>query len=354
MRTYLRILPLLALFAGACGKADRAREQYSSPDGQVRNNDVAAPEAAAPVLSQTAPGSPGTPASDQGAAADTASGPLPSDTQAGAQSDSGPAVPATPMIIREGKATVRVDSLEAAVAKVQQLATRLGGYVASTNVQSGSENAREATLELKIPAAKWDQAVGGLKPIGKLESQETSSQDVGEEYVDVTARMQNARRLEERLVNLLATRTGKLEDVLAVERELARVREEIERYEGRLRYLRARVGMSTLTVVLHERYPVLEPGQNPILSAFAEAWRNFVGFLAAFIAALGWLVPLALVLGALAWIFAWVVKRLSEHRSPRFPGRWGPGAPPAGPPTAGPPPPSGPPPADPPAPGPMP
>ncbi|MBV9109226.1 MAG: DUF4349 domain-containing protein [Gemmatimonadetes bacterium] len=353
MRTHLRILPLFLvplLLLGACGK-EQAREQYSS-SGSEPNNDVAAPPVTAAPLSRSAQGAPGLVGSTdagQSTAADTASGPPP-DAQTGAQPDSGPAVPATPMIIREGKATVRVDSLELAVAKVQQLAMSLGGYVASTNVQTGSENAREATLELKIPAAKWDQAVGGLKPIGKLESQETSSQDVGEEYVDVTARMQNSRRLEERLVNLLATRTGKLEDVLAVERELARVREEIERYEGRLRYLRARVGMSTLTVVLHEHYPVLEPGQNPILSAFADAWRNFVGFLAALIAALGWLIPLVLVLGVLAWIFAWVVKRLTALRPPRSPGGWGPGAPPM----AGPPPPAGPPPADPSAPGPTP
>jgi hypothetical protein len=348
MRIHHRILPLLIpLLLGACGRAEHAREQYSSSGGET-SNDVAAPPVTAAPLSRTAQGASapvGLTDVDQSTAADTASGP-PRDAQTGAQPDSGPAIPATPMIIREGKATVRVDSLELAVAKVQQLATSLGGYVASTNVQTGSENAREATLELKIPAAKWDQAVGGLKPIGKLESQETSSQDVGEEYVDVTARMQNARRLEERLVNLLATRTGKLDDVLAVERELARVREEIERYEGRLRYLRARVGMSTLTVVLHEHYPVLEPGQNPILSAFADAWRNFVGFLAALIAALGWLIPLVLVLGVLAWIFAWVVKRLTALRPPRHPGGWGPGAPPAGtPPAAGPPPPAGPPPA---------
>ncbi|HEX8242672.1 MAG TPA: DUF4349 domain-containing protein, partial [Longimicrobium sp.] len=226
--------------------------------------------------------------------------------------------------------TLRVDSLEPAIARVEQLARRLGGYVANTNLQTGAENAREATLELKIPSARWGQALGGLKPIGRLESQQTSTQDVGEEYVDVTARMQNARRLEERLVNLLASRTGKLDDVLAVERELARVREEIERYEGRLRYLRSRVGMSTLTVVLHERDPVLAPGSNPIFDAFRQAWRNFVGFIAGLIAALGFLVPLLLVLAAAVWLLAKLLSRLPRRRRPPN------GPPPAGPPPVGP------------------
>jgi hypothetical protein len=312
MRRLARLAALLApLAAAACGRGGE-RAMYQGSAGST-----SAPAAPAADREVTQNGisnrlEQGTAAS----AADTASAePAPPPAQPGG--DTGSAVPATPMIIRTGQATVQVDSLEIGIARVQRLAQQLGGYVANTSMQSGSENAREATLELKIPAARWDAALGGLKPVGKLESQQTSTQDVGEEYVDVTARMNNARRLEERLVTLLATRTGKLEDVLAVERELARVREEIERYEGRLRFLRSRVSMSTLTVVLHERYPVLSPGQNPILSAFAEAWRNFVGFLAGFIAMLGWLLPLALVLAAIFWLLAKLLRRVRRNRPPR-------------------------------------
>jgi len=83
-----------------------------------------------------------------------------------------------------------------------------------------------------VPAGRFDEVVAGLRPMGRLESVNVNAQDVGEEYVDVTARIDNARRLEQRLIGLLATRTGKLKDVLDVEQTLARVREEIERYEG--------------------------------------------------------------------------------------------------------------------------
>ncbi len=220
------------------------------------------------------------------------------------------------MIIRTGTASVQVDSLELAIARVQRIAQQVGGYVANTSVQTGSQNGHEATLELKVPADRWDQAMAGLRPLGRLEAQTTSTEDVGEEYVDVSARVANAQRLEQRLVELLATRTGKLEDVLAVERELARVREEIERFEGRLRYLRTRVGMSTLTVRLHEPVPVIggRPGGNPIVDAFREAWDNFVGFIAGLIAMLGWLLPLALVVAALAWLFRRFVRWRPRHR----------------------------------------
>jgi hypothetical protein len=207
------------------------------------------------------------------------------------------------MLIRTGAASIEVKQLDPAVIKVKQIASELGGYIANSSMAGGRDQVRSATLELKIPAAKYDQAIGGLGEIGKVESVNTNVEDVGEEYVDISARVSNAKRLEERLVNILATRTGKLQDVLAVERELARVREEIERYEGRMRYLRTRAAMSTLSITVHEPYPILgqNPGQNPLVAAFKAAWRNFVSFISGIIAASGVLIPLALLV-ALGWV----------------------------------------------------
>jgi hypothetical protein len=93
--------------------------------------------------------------------------------------------------------------------------------------------------------------------------------------------------------------------MLAVEREVARVREEIERYEGRLRFLRSRAAMSTLAVTVHEPAPLVatQPGRNPIAEAFRAAWRNFVAVVAGLIASLGVVVPLAALAGGL-WLAA--------------------------------------------------
>ena len=212
----------------------------------------------------------------------------------------GPATAA--MVIRTGEAFIEVDKVDPAVLKVRQLAAQVGGFIANSSISGGHDQIRQATIELKIPATKYEEAVGSLSTIGKVETVNSTAQDVGEEFVDVTARVNNSRRLEERLISLLANRTGKLDEVLRVERELARVREEIERYEGRLRYLSARVAMSTLTITVHEPAPILgnSPGENPIAAAFRRAWKNFVGVVAASIAALGVLVPLA-ILALLGW-----------------------------------------------------
>ena len=210
------------------------------------------------------------------------------------------------MVIRTGDARIKVESVDTAIVRLQELARRLGGYVANSSIQGGEKELRQATLELKMPADRYADAEAGLNALGKVEYMNTNTQDVGEEFVDVTARAENARRLEQRLITLLATRTGKLEEVLSVERELARVRETIERYEGRLRYLRTRVDVSTLTVTVHEGEPIvagLGTG-NRMVEAFRNAWRNFVEFIADLIESLGVLLPLGIIaffVGRWAW-----------------------------------------------------
>ncbi len=185
---------------------------------------------------------------------------------------------------------------------MRALAARVGGYVANTTMQTGRGQLRSASLEVKIPATRFEEALSGLTPIGKLESVNVNAADVGEEFTDVTARMANARRLESRLIDLLAARTGKLKDVLDVEQALARVREEIERYEGRLRYLRAHADLSTLTINVHEPVPVVgRAGSSVLGEAFKQAWRNFVDLVALCIRSLGVVLPLGLVGGA-AWL----------------------------------------------------
>ena len=205
------------------------------------------------------------------------------------------------MLIRTAQASIEVDSLERALALVRTLAARIGGDIANTTVQTGRGELHSATLELRIPAERFDAAIDGLSTIGKLEAVNVRAEDVGEEFTDVSARIENARRLEARLIDLLATRTGKLTDVLEVERALARVREEIERYEGRVRYLRAHVALSTLTISVHEPVPIVGTvGKSVLGEAFAQAWRNFVALVALCIRSLGVVLPLGLVL-ALAW-----------------------------------------------------
>ena len=96
------------------------------------------------------------------------------------------------------------------------------------------------------------------------------------QWVDLDARLRNAHRTEERLTELLAQKSDSLEDVLAVERELARVREEIETQEAQRRGLDAQVAMSTLTLSAR----VETPFETAVAIGFGdEAARTLSGSL---------------------------------------------------------------------------
>jgi hypothetical protein len=308
---------LLLLSLAACG-ADRgdesaiATEDVASETYSADNAGVAPPAAPAEGRASGTDGGPAARAAQAPTQITVAS----ADTTALAPAEPG-MVPGTasvslnPMLIRTGRAVVQVDSLEEGIARVRALARRVGGIVGNTTISAGSEETRRAEVELRIPSLNFDDAVGGLSPIGTVESVNVTAEDVGEEYTDVSARVANARRLEGRLLDLLENRSGRLDEVLNVEREVARVREEIERYEGRLRYLRTRASISMLTITLHEpQSPIgAQPGERPIRDAFGVAWISFIRLIAGLIASLGVLIPLGF-LGYLGWrAFRWLRRR---------------------------------------------
>lgn len=313
------ILPLLFVFlaVAACSGGDSAQVAAESAnferaaDASGGNYGVDASQPVIPT-SESAPGTNAASAQVPAAAVEVTS----ADTAVFIPEEPGrvpgvAAVSLNPMLIRTGRAVVQVDSLEQGITRVRALARHVGGIVGNTTISAGTEETRRAEMELRIPSANFDDAVAGLAPIGRVQSVNVSAEDVGEEYTDVSARVANARRLEARLLDLLANRTGRLEEILNLEREVARVREEIERYEGRLRYLRTRASISVLTLTLHEPQAGIggPPGERPIRDAFITAWRTFVDLIAGLISSLGVLIPLGF-LAFLGWrLFRWVARR---------------------------------------------
>ena len=263
---------------------DMAQEEKLSVMNQAAP--AAAPAPAAPTLTRARPASAA--ARPEGSRADVALGmPLPAIDPAGS------------MLVRHGQASIEVKTLDEAVTRLRQTATQFGGFVANTALRSGKDEQRSGTLQLRVPTAQFDAAVAALSQLGKVESVNVTAEDVGEEYVDLGARLTNARRVEARLVEMLASRTGRLSDVLTVEQELARVRMEAERYEARMRWLERRASLSSLDVAIHEKLPLLDSprGRGPIVEAFGEAWERMVGVVAWLIAALGVLIPLGVIIG---------------------------------------------------------
>jgi hypothetical protein len=156
----------------------------------------------------------------------------------------------------------------------------LGGYVSDFREAVDPLGRRSISVQVRVPADKFQSTMERLEPLGKVLSRQVTTEDVTEQFVDTDARLRNLKRTEERLLAHL-DRTGELEDIVKVEHELTRVREQIEVLEGRLRFLSHRVAFSTINISLQERpkaESVVPPETYSMAKIASEATRSLIGF----------------------------------------------------------------------------
>ena len=163
-------------------------------------------------------------------------------------------------IIRTAQVQLIVADLGAGVAKIVELADKMGGYVANSNVHGKSGITRRGTWKVRIPAAAYDEFLAAIEKLGEVQSLSTDAQDVTAEFYDLEARIHNKKQEETRLLKHLEQSTGKLDEILNVEREISRVREEVERMEGRRNVLQDLTSMTTVTLDLSESRQFVSPG----------------------------------------------------------------------------------------------
>ena len=162
--------------------------------------------------------------------------------------------PTGPMIIRTASLTLVAKDFDQARTAIDTIVRRHQGYCAQLTVTGQAGAARTLTATFRVPANQLDPALAELKNVGQVEEESQGGEEVTQQYVDLGARLSNARNTEQRLIDVLRQHTGKVADILAVEREIARVREEIERMDAQLKNLENRVRFASLQVRLREEY----------------------------------------------------------------------------------------------------
>jgi len=286
-----------AIVAGGVGCTQRARPV---------SDEASAPTRVQPVPAGGA-GTARTPAAADGASAGAA------ETQPTGLA----AMVAARKLVRTGQVTVEVTSCGDAAQALTRLAESLGGYVSESRSQRDAQGRERAWITLRVPAGRFDEIVSGAAGLGTLRSKNVSAQDVTKAYTDLETRLRVKRETADRLREILRTRTAGLADVLAAERELARVTEEIEQAEGERRFYDQQIALSTLSVEL------VEPGSiatssalDPLREAFGDAARVLSASLAAMVYAAAFLAPWLLVLGALWRVVAATRKHRAGKKTP--------------------------------------
>jgi uncharacterized membrane protein YdfJ with MMPL/SSD domain len=109
-------------------------------------------------------------------------------------------------------------------------------------------------LTVRVPADKLSTVLQQIRSLGRVRQDQLSTEEVTEQVVDLEARLKNARNTEQRLIDVLNNRTGKVGDILQVEQEISRTRENIERMEAQRQNLMKRVEMATVNITLAEEF----------------------------------------------------------------------------------------------------
>lgn len=220
-------------------------------------------------------------------------------------------------IIYTANLSFTVDSMDPVTASIERLCAQFDGFIANASVSGASHDQRQASWTLRIPSQNYRAFLSRAGDLGEMNSFREETQEVTAEYFDVEARIRNKKNEEDRLNQILAERPGKLDDVLRVEKELSRVREEIERMQGRLRVLSNLTAYSTVQISVIEIHPFAPPATPTFGTLVQRTWQDTTSELfRALQAIVLWVIsvgPWLVVFGLPLLLSAWAIRRKSSR-----------------------------------------
>lgn len=218
-----------------------ATHAYMAPsDAMAASRPVSARAAAAPVGEASAPG---------------ASGPAGNDALPKAHSRD---------IVYTGSMTLAATDAEDTMTRIQGVAEALGGFLGKWEAQ---------VITIRVPVAQFNTALDHIAALGTVRDKQIGAVDVTDQLRDLDARIANAETMRKRLADLVE-RSGKMEELLKVEQELARVTEQLERLQALRVSLSESAAFSTLAVRVIEAQPTPKP---TFAQGMPFAWINTVG-----------------------------------------------------------------------------
>lgn len=236
----------------------------------------------------------------------------------------GEAVQVERIVIQNASLTITVDDPAKSMDVVRKMANEMGGFVVSANLfqtsTSAGEQVHQATVTIRVPAERLDEALERIKQETKLPviSQNIDSQDVTADYVDQQSRLRNLEAEEQQLLEIMDSAI-KTEDVLAVFNQVSAVRQEIEVTKGRIKYYDEASALSSITVDLQPSAAEQEisiGGWEP-LGVVKDAFQALIVVFQFFVNAGIWIVilviPVLVVLALPFVVIFLVVRRMRRY-----------------------------------------
>lgn len=296
----------ILFFANACQNADSADFSNAEPTAKMMEASSAEAEEAPQDFDAPPPAPP----------QQTGGGGQPQQpTQPAKTPTTQPPIPR--QIIKTANYRIQVKDVNTSSRNATNLATKHGGYVSDSELTNSSYEITNV-LTIRVPASRFDSLLNDLGSEAIFtQYKRINSQDVTEEYVDITTRLKTKIAVRDRYVDILRTKAKTVKDVLDAEEQIRIIQEEIEAKEGRLRYLKDQVGMSTIRL---ELYQSIEYRPEP--SAFHESfWSKMVSglkngweLMQGLVIGLVNIWPLVLLFGLFWWKRSWIWSKIRRKQ----------------------------------------
>lgn len=215
-------------------------------------------------------------------------------------------------IIRSGYLSMRVEDVRRSAAQVRGLTSAAGGLIVSEDVGASGDSAY-ATIQAQVPADRLDRFIEDVSALGTVDSVTLSASDVTAQVVDLDARIDALNTSITRLTQLLA-QANRIEDLLAIETQLAQRQSELDGLTAQRKYLADQVAMSTLTVTLAPLTELPEVDAPGFLQGLKSGWAAFVSLVMVAVTAVGFLLPWLVLLAIVAVPIAILAARHARRR----------------------------------------
>lgn len=234
------------------------------------------------------------------------------------------------LIIRNKTMRVEVDAVEDAIAAIEKLASDHEAIITAMQIATddetpvyrydettyGETEALRGYVTVRVPADKYEAFLSGVTGIGTVLYQAENADDVTQQHVDMTARLANLRVEEERLREFFDS-AQKVEEMLAIEQELSRVRGEIESLDAQVKYLERQAAMATVTIDLTEPKPLVRPSGDDwgFGQAITDGFRGAAGVIRVAIALIIATAPIWVLLVIAFFVGRAIYRRRTARRA---------------------------------------
>jgi hypothetical protein len=240
--------------------------------------------------------------------------------QANAQQQADEALPRK--IIYTAQVDLNVNDFDQATEQLGQIAKQHKGYVAKSYVTGSPGSPRNGIWTVRVPVENFEPFMAAVEKLGELRSSKTDSEDITDKFYDLKAHIKTNKVEEEGLQKLLVEKApnSKLEDLVAVRRELRAIRAEIEQQEGRLQRWDKESSLATATITLNDRVGYVPANTPPFGTTVTRTFDGSIdamlmvgkGIVLFVVALAPWLVVLAV---PTVPAFLWWRRQLRLHKS---------------------------------------